>query len=131
ARKVGMERADRGRFEAGAEAQGIHRMASGGEEMTAPAFLRADPLPPAVPISDVRQVLRARETDPAEPSLRPQPPREFQERVVAKLERDDGPHAGLPHGVANANQLVDVEARGLFEDEVLAGARRADGFVRM
>jgi hypothetical protein len=38
---------------------------------------------------------------------------------------------GLPHGVANPNQFGDVEAGRLFEDEVLAGARRADGFVGM
>ena len=99
-------------------------MAAGREQVAASALARAHPGPAAVPVGHARQVLRAREADLAEPALRPQPSREHEKRVVAQLEGHDRPHAGVPHRVANAHELGDVEAGRLFEQQVLAGLRR-------
>ena len=112
--------ADVERLESGAPAQRIDRMAAGGEQVAASALARAHPVPPAVPVGHARQILRAREADVAQPAVGAQPPREFQERVVAQLERHDRADARRPHGVANAHELRDVEAGRLLEHEVLA-----------
>ena len=124
-----MKRAHRRRLQAGTPAQRVDRVAAGREQVAASALAGADPGPAAVPVGDPRQVLRAREADLAQPAAGPQPPREDQKRVVAQLERDDRPDAGLPHRVANAHQLGDVEAGRLLEQQVLAGPGRRHGLL--
>ena len=126
-----MQRADLDRLEPRAPAKRVHRVASRREQMAASALARANPFPPRVPVGDVRQVLRAREADVAEPAAGAEPPRELQKRIEPEHERHDRAHAGLPHGVANPYELRLVEAGRLFEHEVFAGARGGDRLVGM
>ena len=120
-REAGMERADLVNLEARAPAQRVHGVAAGGQQVAAAARARAHPVPPRIPVGDVGQILSPREPDGAETARLAQPPRKLEERVVAQLERDDGPDPGGANGVADANQLRRVEAGRLLEDDVLAG----------
>src|SRR5437899_351656 len=115
-----VERADFDRLQTRTPAQRIDGMTAGGEQMAAPAFTRAHPLPSAVPIRNVRQVLRPRKSYGAQPALASQPARELQKRVVPKYERHDRPDTRSPDGVPHANQFLDVERRRFLQDEMLA-----------
>jgi hypothetical protein len=48
-----------------------------------------------------------------------------------QLERDDRPHAGAPDRVPNLTQFGQVQARGLFQQQVLAGPGRRHCLTRV
>ena len=60
--------ADLDRLEPRTPAQRVDRMAAGREQVAAAALARPDPVPTAVPIGDLRQILRARKADIALPA---------------------------------------------------------------
>src|SRR5204863_9510496 len=124
-----MKGADLGRLEPGAPAQSIHRVTAGRQQMAPSALTRADPLPSAVPVGDVRQILGPGEPDVPEPSRRAEPACEFQKRVVAEHKGHDRPDAGRPDRIANADELANVEAGRLLEHKVLARVGRSDGLI--